>query len=141
MAALYEAGIGGILDYAAEDDVDAAAGPASRAEPHDTVVARTYDYDTEAACDRHTSIFLRSIAAAADGRGQGFAAIKVRSLLMKNQSVFVIFCNFHLCSCSALVASHYSRSLVSSRSLWGSDQLLPESFHAIPVLSVQVTIC
>jgi hypothetical protein len=78
MSALFEAGIGGILDYAAEDDVDAKDGPASRSEPHDTVVARTYDYDTEAACDRHTSIFLRSIDAAAQGRGQGFAAIKAR---------------------------------------------------------------
>ncbi|BDA48708.1 Proline dehydrogenase 1, mitochondrial [Coccomyxa sp. Obi] len=80
MAALYDAGIGGILDYAAEDDVDAADGPASRCEPHDTVVARTYDYDTEAACDRHTSIFLRSIDAAAQGQGQGFAAIKLTAL-------------------------------------------------------------
>lgn len=81
MAALYEAGIGGILDYAAEDDVDAQEGPASRCEPHDTVVARTYDYNTEAACDRHTGVFLRSIAAAADGAGQGFAAIKAHPFI------------------------------------------------------------
>ncbi len=92
MAALYEAGIGGILDYAAEDDVDAADGPASRSEPHGTVVARTYDYNTEAACDRHTSIFLRSIAAAAQGEGQGFAAIKVKSCCCKILALLVMAC-------------------------------------------------
>lgn len=42
-----------------------------------SVVARTYDYATEEACDKHRDIFLRSIMAAADAPGQGFAAIKV----------------------------------------------------------------
>ncbi|KAK9815561.1 hypothetical protein WJX72_005858 [[Myrmecia] bisecta] len=77
---LHENGIGGILDYAAEDDVDSEDGPVSRSAPNDTVVARTYDYNTEAACDRHMRIFLRSIEAAADAPGQGFAAIKVTAL-------------------------------------------------------------
>ena len=74
---LHRNGIGAILDYAAEDDSD--GGAASRGEEHGRVVARTYDYETESACDRHRDIFMRSINAAADAPGQGFAAIKVRS--------------------------------------------------------------
>ena len=70
-------GIGAILDYAAEDDVKTEDGPASRCEPHDSVVARTFDYDNEAKCDQHTSTFLKNIQAASDALGQGFAAIKV----------------------------------------------------------------
>jgi proline dehydrogenase len=77
MQQLYRNGVGGILDFAAEDDVDHEDGPASRSEPRDTIVARTYNYDTEAACDSHTRVFLQSIAAAAQGQGQGFAAVKV----------------------------------------------------------------
>ena len=61
----------------AEDDVSSEEGPASRSEPHDTVVARTFDYENEAKCAKHTSVFLRSIQAAANAPGQGFAAIKV----------------------------------------------------------------
>ena len=37
---LHTNGIGGILDYAAEDDVGAEDGPASRSQPHDSVIAR-----------------------------------------------------------------------------------------------------
>ena len=37
---LHSNGIGGILDYAAEDDVGAEDGPASRSQPHDSVIAR-----------------------------------------------------------------------------------------------------
>ena len=36
---LHSNGIGGILDYAAEDDVGAEEGPASRSQPHDSVIA------------------------------------------------------------------------------------------------------
>jgi hypothetical protein len=74
---LAQNGVGAILDYAAEDDVNAEDGPASRSNQHNTVVARTYNYDTEDACDRHLKIFLHSIEAAAKAPGQGFAAIKV----------------------------------------------------------------
>lgn len=70
-------GIGAILDYAAEDDVQAEEGPASRSELNDSVVARTFDYDNEAKCEQHTGTFLRNIKAASDAPGQGFAAIKV----------------------------------------------------------------
>ena len=78
MAELWRAGIGGILDYAAEDDVSEEV-PASRSQEHSTVVARTFDYADEAKCDSHMHIFLESIAAAAQSEGQGFAAIKVLS--------------------------------------------------------------
>lgn len=72
-------GIGAILDYAAEDDVQAEDGPASRSELHESVIARTFDYDNEAKCEQHTSTFLRNIKAASEAPGQGFAAIKVQS--------------------------------------------------------------
>ena len=72
---LHANGIGAILDYAAEEDGD--GGAASRSEEHGSVLARTYDYETEAACDHRKDIFLRSIKAAGDAPGQGFAAIKV----------------------------------------------------------------
>ena len=80
MAELWRSGIGGILDYAAEDDVSEEGGPASRGEEHSTVVARTFDYADEEKCDAHMRIFLQSIAAAEQSEGQGFAAIKVLSL-------------------------------------------------------------
>ncbi|CAK0740844.1 hypothetical protein CVIRNUC_001281 [Coccomyxa viridis] len=79
MAELWRSGIGGILDYAAEDDVSEEA-PASRSQEHSTVVARTFDYADEAKCDSHMHIFLESIAAAAQSEGQGFAAIKLTAL-------------------------------------------------------------
>lgn len=77
MKKLQRSGIGGILDYAAEDDVGAEDGPQSRSSLHDTVVARTFDYESEAKCEQHTSTFLRNIQAAGDSPGQGFAAVKV----------------------------------------------------------------
>jgi hypothetical protein len=49
-------GIGAVLDYAAEDDVSEEGGPASRQPPTDTVVARTYSYENEAACDRRLEV-------------------------------------------------------------------------------------
>ena len=76
---LSQYGIGAILDYAAEDDSDEGEKP-SRGEVHGSVVARTYDYETESSCDRHKDIFMRSIRAAADAPGQGFAAIKAGHL-------------------------------------------------------------
>ena len=54
-------------------------GPASRNELHESVVARTFDYDNEAKCEQHTGTFLRNIKAASEAPGQGFAAIKVFS--------------------------------------------------------------
>lgn len=77
---LHKNGIGGILDYAAEDDMDADEGPASRTGPHEKVVARTFDYGSEEVCDGHMRVFMKSIEAAADAPGRGFAAIKITAL-------------------------------------------------------------
>lgn len=77
---LHRNGIGGILDYAAEDDMGDDEGPASRADPHGKVVARTFDYGSEEICDGHMRVFMKSIEAAADAPGRGFAAIKITAL-------------------------------------------------------------
>lgn len=77
---LRQHGIGSILDYAAEDDVEAKRPTHSREEPQDTVVARTYGYEDEGGCDRHMAVFERAIYAAATQKGEGFAAIKMTAL-------------------------------------------------------------
>ena len=74
---LHRNGIGGILDYAAEDDMPDEEGPSSRAGPNEKVVARTFDYGSEEVCDGHMKTFMKSIEAAAEAPGRGFAAIKV----------------------------------------------------------------
>lgn len=74
------AGVGAVLDYAAEDDVGSSHGSKSRKPPHSSVVARTYSYEDEAACDRRMGSFLKSIEAAQAADGRGFAAIKVTAL-------------------------------------------------------------
>ena len=79
---LHQNGIGGILDYAAEDDMDddEGAGGSSGAResgPREKVVARIFDYGSEATCDGHMETFMKSIEAAGDAPGRGFAAIKV----------------------------------------------------------------
>lgn len=79
---LEQNGIHAVLDYAAEDDVDEEDGPHSREDVTATVVARTYRYEDEAACDQRMDHFLRSIEAAKTSDRQGFAAIKVTALGM-----------------------------------------------------------
>ncbi|KDD76966.1 Proline dehydrogenase [Helicosporidium sp. ATCC 50920] len=75
---LADNGIRAILDYAAEDDVEADKDGSS--EPNEMVVVRTYAYEGEALCDKRMGIFLKSIEASASADGQGFAAIKVTAL-------------------------------------------------------------
>lgn len=77
---LYQNGIGGILDYAAEDDVESEGGATSREIQNEAIIARTFDYESEAKCDAHLKTFLQSIRAAAASEGQGFAAIKITAL-------------------------------------------------------------
>lgn len=43
------------------------------------IIARTFDYESEAKCDSHLKTFMESIKAAANSQGQGFAAVKVRA--------------------------------------------------------------
>ena len=77
---LKNAGVGSILDYAAESDepVKSTSHMNSR-----VAAAREYDYESEAKCDRHLSAFLRCIhdvAASSEGGEVGYAAIKVTAL-------------------------------------------------------------
>lgn len=74
---LQQSGIGSILDYAAEADIEE-----EHTENPVVVSARTYDYKNEKNCDFHKDIFLsaiRSVNVATKGTG-GFAAVKVTAL-------------------------------------------------------------
>ena len=84
-------GIHAVMDYAAENDMEEetgvqqsrALGGISSAEDlrTSTVVARTYRYEDEEACDERMKHFLESIkGASSDDDKQGFAAIKLTGL-------------------------------------------------------------
>ena len=80
---LHRCGIGAILDYAAESDVHTnkgVAGADSLSETNYSVITRTYGYENEKKCDSHVRIFMHALEAARTLPGQGFAAIKVRSI-------------------------------------------------------------
>jgi proline dehydrogenase len=68
-------GIGGILDYAAESDVN------PEIEKHTYALPGTcYDYESEAACDRHVETFRSCIRSVAKVAPNGFAALKITAL-------------------------------------------------------------
>jgi len=79
---LKDAGVGSILDYAAENDetIEGTGGVQSSNE----TTAREYDYESEAQCDQHESTFLQCINDVATnskrGEDNGYAAIKVTAL-------------------------------------------------------------
>jgi len=76
---LRQSGIGGILDYAAESDVEPAPNqPTTPAEFNQPV--REYTYESEAACDKHVEVFQSCIRSVANVSPEGFAAIKVTAL-------------------------------------------------------------
>jgi proline dehydrogenase len=81
---LREAGIGSILDYAAEDDVGTVSSPGStpgRIEAGTNYPkVRSYDYESESKCDRHVETFQQCIQSVANLGKDGFAAIKVTAL-------------------------------------------------------------
>jgi proline dehydrogenase len=88
---LQKAGIGSILDYAAEDDGSAGGGgggapAASAPSPADVIttekppIGRVYDYESEARCDRHVETFKKCIRDVATLQSDGFAAVKVTAL-------------------------------------------------------------
>mmetsp|Transcript_12195 Transcript_12195/g.15214 ORF Transcript_12195/g.15214 Transcript_12195/m.15214 type:complete len:658 (+) Transcript_12195:72-2045(+) len=77
-------GIGSILDYAAESDMDASDGdgPFSNDVPiqPENQPARVYDYKSEQLCDHHLKIFKSCIRAVRDVSPAGFSAIKITAL-------------------------------------------------------------
>jgi len=72
-------GIGGILDYAAESDIEPTP---QNLQPVPGFIqpARVYDYESEAACDHHVEVFRSCIRSVANVSPDGFAAIKVTAL-------------------------------------------------------------
>ncbi|KAL7562242.1 hypothetical protein ACA910_004049 [Epithemia clementina (nom. ined.)] len=73
---LHQAGIGAILDYAAENDVESPRD--LNGIPQHLVSARTYDYEGEAECDWNAEVTIRSIKEAS--KTHGFSAIKLTAL-------------------------------------------------------------
>jgi proline dehydrogenase len=77
--------VGGILDYAAEQDIDEEA-PATDADNNtvvvdkDGVVARVYEYTSEEECDHNVDVFRKCIQAVKHTTPGGFAAIKLTAL-------------------------------------------------------------
>ena len=101
---LHEHGVGGILDYAAEADLDETETHVGRS-AHDhghqqhVVVdanqpARVYPYVNEAECDANKRIFLRAVEAVKETTPEGFAAVKVTALgdpaLLERVSIAVV---------------------------------------------------
>jgi hypothetical protein len=105
IAKLERAGIGSILDFAAEDDLESdednknknhnSATPSNNSNsssPKSTLAdrivvdntpnSRVYAYETEQQCDRHVETFKRCIRAVQTLEKDGFAAVKVGFLLM-----------------------------------------------------------
>jgi hypothetical protein len=105
IAQLERAGIGSILDFAAEDDVEsdednknknhndtASPSNSNSSSPKSTLAdrivvdntpnSRVYEYETEQQCDRHVETFKRCIRAVKTLEKDGFAAVKVGFLLM-----------------------------------------------------------
>ncbi len=80
-------GIGSILDYAAEKDVDAEGPAKASSEPlskevrsQGVISARTFSYEGEESCDENKQIFKRCIDHVAAASPNAFAAIKVTAL-------------------------------------------------------------
>jgi hypothetical protein len=79
---LQDAGIGSILDYAAENDQPNMATAPLPDLPleEQNIRVQTYDYESEAQCDRHVETFGRCINDVASLGPDGFAAVKITAL-------------------------------------------------------------
>lgn len=75
-------GVGSILDYAAEVDIQDAvkAVEADESKTELEVLSRTYDYQSEAQCDAHVATFEKCIRAVHNVAPTGFAALKCTAL-------------------------------------------------------------
>jgi proline dehydrogenase len=80
---LKSAGIGPILDYAAEADIDESTVPPLTTEEKQ-IVSRVYDYRDEQLCDKREKVFENCIRSAYELRGgegkDAFAAVKITAL-------------------------------------------------------------
>ena len=78
---LEKAGIGSILDYAAESDLNSDASESKfSTTTKSTIQCRVYDYKNEELCDFHTTTFAKCIRAVKAVSPTGFAAIKCTAL-------------------------------------------------------------
>jgi len=75
---LRNCGVGAILDYAAESDVNQA--DSKENEEKNLFTARTFEYHGEESCDTNMRIFLNCISSVQAVTPEGFAAIKVTAL-------------------------------------------------------------
>ena len=74
------AGVGSILDYAAESE-ESSEDSSSDSDSHENkIVAREYDYESEAQCDEHVATFKKCIQDVANLSQDGYAAVKVTAL-------------------------------------------------------------
>eukprot|EP01039_Chlorochromonas_danica_P004442 gene4442-4867_t len=75
-------GVGSILDYAAESDLEDATASSSAASPTavQKPISRVYDYKNEELCDHHMETFEKAIRAVKNTSPTGFAAIKCTAL-------------------------------------------------------------
>eukprot|EP00516_Mucochytrium_quahogii_P009577 CAMPEP_0203778834 /NCGR_PEP_ID=MMETSP0099_2-20121227/8276_1 /ASSEMBLY_ACC=CAM_ASM_000209 /TAXON_ID=96639 /ORGANISM=" , Strain NY0313808BC1" /LENGTH=526 /DNA_ID=CAMNT_0050678505 /DNA_START=74 /DNA_END=1654 /DNA_ORIENTATION=+ len=96
MRKLEDAGISGILDYAAEGDLE----EEQTTERENQVAVRTYSYENEKVCEAATRVFeqcirtARNVAEAGGNRELPFAAIKLTALgnpiLLKRMSEMIV---------------------------------------------------
>ena len=106
IADLAKAGIGSILDFAAEDGGDSIDGDKGKASvmkasmiaddiiDDETPKVRIYDYESEAKCDRHVETFKQCINTVSNFKADGYAAIKVTALgnpkLLERMSLAIV---------------------------------------------------